>query len=89
MFPNNRTDGVGNLGVSHNFMKLICVHRCESILAAVVGMKHWYRTSIALDSPQKNVGSLIMGADAIATEKRGPFFANAVLREISLKAGYC
>jgi hypothetical protein len=27
MFANNRTDGVCNLGVSHDFVKLVCAHR--------------------------------------------------------------
>ena len=38
-------------------------------------------------SPPKNVGSLFTRDDAIMTEKRGPFFANSVPREITLKAG--
>jgi hypothetical protein len=37
----------------------------------------------AFHSPPKNVESLFTRDDAIMAEKRGPFFANSVLREIT------
>jgi hypothetical protein len=39
----------------------------------------------ALQSRQKNVGALFMGDNAVVTEQRGPFFADGLLREITLK----
>ncbi|HEX5490951.1 MAG TPA: hypothetical protein VFX07_06805 [Candidatus Udaeobacter sp.] len=35
-----------------------------------------------------NIGSLFTRDDAIVTEQRGPFLANSVPREITLKSGY-
>ena len=38
-FANNRTDGVRNFGVSHDFMKLVRVHPRWLASAAIVALK--------------------------------------------------